>query len=458
MEKSKKMAIKVASLFYKDFQWKLLALALAFILWFVGVNVTNPIQTHAYDNLSLNILGRDQLIQNNLVLLNEQQLSNTPITVSIRATSSDHAAINVARNNNIQASIDLGTINFDQVLEYDGVARIPVDVNVFIHQDYGISHPSPNTVMLELDRHEERLVPIAVDVFGTPAEGFEERPYTHSPRVVRLTGARSVLNEVSDVRVRVYINGASYTVEEPRPLVVYNYANEDMTNTVNLSMQSTHVVVPIFPYTDIPLRVRTIGTAMPGFMATEINIYPSEVSVVGDMSVLEEVTEIILGDIDVNLASSNIEQTFDIRQALIGTGLSLRSDAFTEATVDVIVERVISRDMLLPLERLTVSGYVRPFTFAQQGPVTLTLRGRESVINALTLNQLRASVDLTGLGAGAHTVQVSVVTPPRAALTNLVTVDIVIEPEPLPPFEPEEPLDWTAALEEEEEVEEEETE
>ena len=445
-----KSALRFAAFFYKDLQWKVLALTLAFVLWFVGTNVNNPVQTVSYDNLPLNVLGRDLLAQNNLVLLNEQQVNNTRINVSIRATRSNHALINAARSDNIQASINLSTINFEQVLESDGISYIPVDINIFIHQEYTMSLPTPNIVELQLDHNEERLIAIDVDVIGEPSEGFASLPYNHTPRVVRLSGARSILRNVSDVRARVYIIDAFETVEEPRTLMVYD-GNEDITNRVNLSVQATNVIVPIFPYADIALRVDVPqGAVRPGFMATEVNIEPARVTVVGNAEIIDGTDFINLGSVDSSMADANIEQTFDIRQALTGTGLTLRADAPTEATATIIVERVIDRNMFLPLEDLTVTGYGdREFVFAEEGPVILTIRGRESVINALTLGQIGASVDLTGLGAGTHTVQVDVVPPPRASLANLATVDITIEPEPIV-FEPEEPPDWAAELEDEE--------
>ena len=346
------------------------------------------------------------------------------------------------------------------MLETEGVSSVSLDVNVFIHQEYAMRLPTPSSVELFIDHHEERLVPIDVDVLGEPSEGFANLPFNHSPRVVRLSGARSVLRDVFNVRARVYIIDAFETVEEPRSLVVYNGANEDITGSVSLSVQATNVVVPIFPYTEKALRLDVPqGTVRSGFMATEVNIEPDRVSVVGTTEAINEMDFITLGNVEYNNADSNIEQVFDIRQALIGTGLTLRADAPTEATATIIVEQVIDRNMFLPLENLTVIGYnSRSFNFVDEEPITLTIRGRESIINTLTLNQIGASVDLTGLGSGTHTVQVNVVPPPRTSLANLATVEMTIEPEPII-FEPEEPPDWEADLddgdEEDEEVEEE---
>ena len=451
MEKSKNLAVKAAAFFYKDFHWKMLSLALAFVLWFVGINVNNPVQPVTYDNLPLIVLHRDQLALNDAILLNEQQVSNTRISANIRATRSNHVLIQAARNDNIQASIDLSTINFDEVLENSGPVSVFVDVDVFIHQDYISRTMRPYRVELVLDRHGSITMPVNIDLQGIPQEGFESRMPVVSQSLVRITGPRSVLDEVSEVRVGVYIDNAYETVEGVYPLAVYNNQGEDITNTVSLSIQAVHIQVPVLPYANIPLEVNTIGTVMTGFMVTEIRIDPPAVSLIGNAEEIEETASIILGEVDIDSINHTLEHTFDIRQALAGTGLILSSSAPSEALVTIVVEQIISRELPLPLANLTVRGYPHSFTFASQSPITLTLRGRASVINALNLNQITAVLDLTGLGEGTHLVPVSITVPGEVTLVNQAAVSVIIEPEPAP--EPDDIPDLTEDLGEEDAAE-----
>ena len=450
MEKPKNVALRLASFIYKDFHWKLLSLALAFILWFVGTNVTNPVDTNLYNHIQLIVLHRDQLAHNNLVLLNEQQINNTRISASIQATRSDHALIQAAWADNIRASIDLSTINFEHVLAANEPIYLALDVDLFIHQPFITRTMTPNTVNLLLDRYDVKTLPIAADVIGRPMEGFEDQPPVLSNRLERLTGARSVLNEVVDVRARVYIDEAYETVEDVEPLIVYNSNRDIITDSVGLNIREVHIQVPIFPYESVPLRVNPVGTPMPGFMVTEIVFEPQEVSIMGAAEVLEDIAYIMLGEVDVHMTNATTSYSFDISAALADKDIALRAGTPTEATVTVVVERVISRDFLMPLEEISVSGYARPFTFESEEPVVLTMRGRESVISALTLGQISASLDLTGMGAGTHIVQVDVSPPARATLANLATVEITIEPEQIV-FEPDDPPDWTADFDGDEE-------
>ena len=435
--------LKMLHFVYQDLAWKIIALALAFMLWFVGINVNNPIQNVIYDNVPLTILNRDRLALNHIVMLNEQQVNNARISLSVRATRNNHALINAARSDNIQASIDLNNINFEQILQSDDVSTVTVDVNVFVHQEHSTIFPHPSTVELVLDLHGERVVPISVDILGDPAEGFEMRPFSLSPRNVRLTGARSILNSISEVRAQISVGDATETVEEPRPLLVLNNDLQDIASLVNLNVESTDVVVPIFPYEFKPLAITTAGAAMQGFMVTEINISPANVELVGSLEELSALHSLVLGEIDLTALNDTVEYTFDIRAALAGTNLTLRADAPQEANVNVIVEEVISRTMYMPLANLAISNATRDFSFVNDSPILLIFHGRESAINALNINNITATADLAGLGAGTHNVHLQVNAPPRVALANLATVQISIEPEEIV-FEPEEPPDFFA--------------
>jgi len=436
MEKSKGTIRRIAAIFYKDFQWKLLSIALAFLLWVVGINVNDPLQLNNYQFILVNVLGRDQLAMNQVVLLNEHDVLNRRVDVSVRAIRSNHAIIQADRSGNIQAFIDLGTLNFENIFaNTDGIATVHLDVNVNIHQDYTTRNITPPTMRLDLDRYSYRSVPIVVDVIGTPREGYEQRDPSLTQTIVRLTGAQSALNEVADVRMRVYIDDAYETVEEMEQLIVYNSARENITNTVNLSTQHVHVRVPIFPYWDMPLEVSLTGSTMSGYMVTETIIDPPSLELVGNIDASR--LNLVLGEIDLSLTDDTVVHTFDIRQALVGTGLTLKAGAPSEATVTVVVEQIMTRNIFLPVGSLRVSGIARPYSFVSEGPIRLEFWGRESVINHLGTAQVSASLDLTGLGAGTHILPVRVAPITGASLANFATVEINIEPEPIIP-DPEE--------------------
>ena len=440
MEKSKNIINKLkgaTAFFYKDFHWKVLSLFLAFMLWFVGININDPVQRQAYPNLPLNVIGREHLASNRIVLLNESQINNSRVDIEVRGIRSNHALIQSNRAENIQASIDLSTIDFDQIFENaDGIVYLPLDVNVSIQQDYINYDVYPQQMDLLLDQLSYRSMPIRIEVLGDPREGYERRETILAQSMVRLSGARSALKEVYEVRASISIDDAYEAVEEMEQLLVFNRAGDNITTTVSLSAPLVHVRVPIFPYAGVPLNVNTTGIALSNYMITDTTIDPPTIDLVGN---LDDITSISLGDIDISDAEETIVQTFDIRQALQGTGLTLRAGAPTEAIATVVIERVVTRDFSIPLSSLFVSGATRPYTFVNSASLSLSLRGREAVINALNPTQISASISLAGLGPGRHTVPVTIRAVPGTTVVSPITTLVNIEGDPIEPPEPPPP-------------------
>ncbi|MCL1998430.1 MAG: CdaR family protein [Turicibacter sp.] len=445
MEKQKGMIFNLAAILLKDLHWKFLAMVLAFLLWFVGTNINNPISAQAYNNLPLTILNRDIFANNGIVLINEQQILNANISVNITASRNDHELINAARNDNIQLSIDFGDIDINQIRTSEDVLTLSLPINLQIHQSYGTRTITPNALDLVLDLYAERMFTIGVDITGMPEEGYEQREYVHSPRVVRLGGARSLLNDISSVGISIDINNATETMEETRPISVRNQLGNDITNQLALSVSYSTISVPVSPHGDIFLHVNQIGTPSYDFVVTEIVINPPGISLVGDAEILETTDFIMLGNIDLTSITTSIEQTFNIREVLEGTGLNLGHNSPEEAVVTVFVEELIPRNFDFPINNLTVIGATLPYTFDAGNTVPITLRGRTSVINNITMAQINAGIDLTGLAEGTHYLQVSVIPPTGITLTNQPTIQVIIAPE-----EPEEPEDEPTEDEDEE--------
>jgi len=245
--------------------------------------------------------------------------------------------------------------------------------------------------------------------------------------------------------MQVDIQDADAPVYELVQLVALDNELNNITDTVNLGVRESQVQVPVLPYRSKQLTVGQTGMPMPGYMVTEITIEPQTIELVGSLEELDSLDSLQLGMVELDLVNETIEQKFDIRQALSDTGLTLRSGSPIEANARLVVERVISRDLFFAIERLRITGSEREFKFETSGELRLSLRGRESVINALSISQISGQVDLTGLGAGTHIVPVSLTVPRGVAVQNTpVTVSITIEPEPIPiPEEVNEPnTDW----------------
>ena len=426
------------SLILKDLHWKIGSVCVAFVLWLVGVHVTNPVSIQSYDNIPVHAQRRDHLSAANIILLNEE-IFNQRISVSIRASRSDHAFIQSARLENIHAVVNLASVDVEAARLSDAPITTFVDIEIFIDQNFISAAPRPASVLLQLDVLEHLTLPIEIETLGEPAEGFELQTPLSDRSVVRLSGARSHLERAASVTARLNIDGAEENVVDVAHLIALDGARNDITELFQLSFTVAQIEAPILPVFIVELGALTVGQTAPGYMATEINIEPNQITAVSKDG-KTDINRVVIGEIDLTMASESFSEIFDLRAALDEQGLTLARGQPAFVVVNAVIERVISREFYISIEEINIIGD-RPFSFISEEPIMVLARGRESAIRAMQESDVRAELDISGLGAGIHTLQVNIILPRVAAVANLVVIDISIDPQPLV-FIPTEPPDW----------------
>ena len=58
---------KLKELFTKDAGWKLLSLGIALFLWFIVINIENPVETRTF-NVSIDILSEEALSDSGFII------------------------------------------------------------------------------------------------------------------------------------------------------------------------------------------------------------------------------------------------------------------------------------------------------------------------------------------------------------------------------------------------------
>ena len=100
---------KFKEMLMKDFLWKLLSLAIAVILWFVVINLENPVETRNFTAL-LQIKNESVITERGQTISNYDEIAGRKITIKIRGQrlSLDRLYKNRA---DIQAYIDLSLLD-----------------------------------------------------------------------------------------------------------------------------------------------------------------------------------------------------------------------------------------------------------------------------------------------------------------------------------------------------------
>jgi YbbR domain-containing protein len=437
----------VISFLFKDIQWKLLSLGLAFVLWLVGMYVNNPPSVEPFHR-GLLVSNVDALSRDNIVLLNEQALRAEQITVSVRAPQSDLAELN-RFTENIIASIDLRHINPQAVLDMIEESGKPVTLSMDVFTDiflegYERINTRPRTVDVELDVHVRQTHEVRVILEGEVREGYGLLSVDCVNKTVIVSGAKSITDEVHTVQCVVNVENADRDIEQTVRLVALNRDGEDITGRagLELSVRETQVYAGISPYKTVNLSVGWTGAPALNRTVTDIRISPQSVTVIGPWDILHTVETILLEELDLSFANETQTHTRDIAAALPDNRLVLFNGG-TEAVVTVVIEPMQSREYVFPVGEIQILGL--PVGAVQLTGSTDAVRfsviGAETVMAGLAREHIRVSLNLTGLAIGEQSVPLTITLPAGISLIGEPpSLDLLLStPDPNEPVEmPEE--------------------
>ncbi len=188
-------------IFIEDWLTKLLALVITVTLWLGVTGMQKPTQTRLR-GISLN-----PLISKNL------EITNSPAQEIDLVVTGDKRKVDQLNPNNLVVSLDLTDID-----EGDREIQItPQNITIDLPTGVKIDEIQPDKIAIQLERVEERNIPVRVETEGTLADGFEIYNTEVSPKILRIRGPRSFVESLNFVATeKINLNGrkADFTVQQ----------------------------------------------------------------------------------------------------------------------------------------------------------------------------------------------------------------------------------------------------
>jgi len=172
----------------------------------------------------------------------------------------------------------------------------------------------------------------------------------------------------------------------------------------------------------VPVVPELEGEPAPGFVVGGTTVDPLTVDVVGPQSAIARVGQATTEPVSVAGARAAVKDTVTI--GLLDPSLRLRTPRMAQVTVGIIpgpVERTF-RERPVHLKNVGNSLVAR----ATPNVVDVVLRGSDEGVAGVDTDDVVASVDLTGLGAGTYTLPVHVESPPRAGVARVLPATLQV--------------------------------
>ena len=225
---------------------------------------------------------------------------------------------------------------------------------------------------------------------------------------VIIKGTEDSLAKVSTIKALINVSNmvdpkAGTNTLKDIPLIAY----DEKGAKVDVEMVPSKVTATIeieSPSKTVPLEIEPTGNVIFGKAIKNITSSVQKVTIYGSSKVLDN-TNSIKVKIDVNNLKSNKDYTVTIKKP---AGIREISEKVVTAKVE-LDDEVTTELSGVKLGVVNLgSNYTAQATSENATEVTVILKGVESIIKNITPSDVEAYVDLEGLGAGDHEVEIKV--------------------------------------------------
>ncbi|MBE6987864.1 MAG: hypothetical protein E7432_03685 [Ruminococcaceae bacterium] len=269
-----------------------IAFIAAFFLWLVAVSGDDSDISKSYI-VPLQVTGQNALAATELNIIN-----TLPEKVSIQVSGPPDKVNQLGEKNSvtnkISAKLDLSSIyqSGDYKLSYD--VSFEVD-------SISVEHKSPAQISVSVDRIVKETFPVEIDFAGSVDQEFKLDGYELSVAEIEVSGPQRYIDEIARAAIKIDRTSLKNNSEIESEIVLYNFEDEVYTNAQIAQNHTTTVFsASLNKHKTVPLKVNTIIT---DDMITEdmvkVNIAPQQIEVWGDKEVIDQITEVSLGDVSI---------------------------------------------------------------------------------------------------------------------------------------------------------------
>ena len=164
---------------------KVIALLFSAILWFVVMNVEDPVDSETFKGVSVRIRNDDIITSKGKTY---SVSGDQSVAVTVKAKKS--ILTNLKEHpEKITAYADMQNL--------ESRALIPVEVNINGYEgDYEEAYTDPRNLEVEIENYLSKRFPIVAETRGTVRDGYVLGPVTPDPAYITIQGGVSAINQM----------------------------------------------------------------------------------------------------------------------------------------------------------------------------------------------------------------------------------------------------------------------
>ena len=387
-----------------------LSIVLGFALWIFVTDTENPTRSGV---LPIELAVESVNVPGDLAL------SGSPVNVRVRVEVAD----------DVWNTLSLA--DFKATLDLDGLQAGTYDLPVRVEPLTGrgglrVTQVIPDIVAVELKSLFSKSVSASVSLEGAPPPGYEASIPELDAETVLVTGTQDRVTLVTQAVASLDLSGRTESLTqavrlEPRDsrgFLVEGVSLEPSVMNVSVQIEQTQFSRALV------ISPTVVGTPAAGYDIVSLFADPAVITVFGPQSFVGETATIRTQPIDITGATEDVILTVSLdlpRDVSVSGG--------TSVTVTVQIEPAQGR------QTLGVTAVIVGLDpdLSVSGPLPLVevvLLGELPDLREIRPNDIAATINLTGLKEGTHTVSVSISVPPEASVASVSPdeVEITLEP------------------------------
>lgn len=362
---------------------KLLSVGLAFVLWVIVAQISNPVGTVTFSNVEVTLLNADLLESQGKVY---QVLDQTNFAkVTVRAPES---VISTLSASDITAVADLSEISED--------GTVPITYSLDRAERIIGDH---DELLVTVDDKKTKYINIQYQLIGSVGEGCVQGQVRLDRNRLEVSGPASAVDRISYALVTIDLDGAVKTISADMELVLCDATGVRIDNEM-IVKQTDYVTttVTVLSTKTVPIYASVTGEPAIGYIYTgDIEVSPEVITIAGDTSVLNGIAAINITDpVDIGSARNDITATYDLSRYL-PSGVEFEDKTFDgEVSVTAYIEKMLEKNLTISTDALLIhdvpEGFEAEIVAADE--INVRLVGLETELNAVSSESLTGIVEI----------------------------------------------------------------
>jgi YbbR domain-containing protein len=373
----------------------LLSFLLALIIWINAIQVEDPDVKRALQ-IPATFIG----LPEDVTRISPVD-DNPPILITYVGPTSIVSTLEIE---DFSAIIDLSDIPLGSDVS------VPIDIQAE-NTNITLETPIPETITVRLEKLITREIEVRPEIRGDVARGHLMGEVLIDPPVIAVTGTEAEVNRLDFAQVTIFLNNDTQTrIESPQPLFYDQQRRVASVSGLTLSSEQVQVTIPINESADFANKIITPdidGQVAPGYRVLSATVEPPSVLVTGRPTQLEIPFRVDTEPIDI----TGLTETFQTQVSLVlPAGITL--DSVEEITVTVQIEPFSSTKIYNQSVELLGTDETLEVTIVPE-TVRVVLFGPSPVLDTLTEQEVRVTLDLFDLEPGEYSLEPDVDFPDR---------------------------------------------